>query len=246
MLEIRNLEVSYQNKKTEKKVISRCNLTVKQGEMLAIMGKSGCGKTTLLHTIAGILPFSGTILVDGKTLSPKETKIGLIPQDYGLLPWQTVLKNCLFGIGYQNPKAREEAELLLKRLGILELANQYPTEISGGQAQRVALCRALLLRPQLLLMDEPFSALDEVAAREAEILTAQMWEESNTIGIVITHRLEEALYLANQIVVMSTGEQGTVLHSFENPWKGSMDVTKQEYLELRYQIEQVLMERETT
>lgn len=242
MLEIKNLEVSYKKDYKKKIVIQDFNLTLESGKILAIMGKSGCGKSTLLHTIAGVLKFKGDILVDGKKLSAKNTKIGLIPQDYGLLPWQTVFKNCLFGVGYKDKEMENEARKMLDRLGILELSNQYPNEISGGQAQRVALCRALLLKPQILLMDEPFSALDEVASIEAQKLTAKMWNETKSTGIIITHRLEEALYLADDIAIMANNSKGTIKHKFLNQWKGKLDVTNQEYLEFKNQIEHILME----
>ncbi|MCA5010592.1 ATP-binding cassette domain-containing protein, partial [Clostridioides difficile] len=138
------------------KVIDQVSWQLKTGTVLAVAGPSGCGKSTMVHALAGILPFTGSITLDDNGLDPKTCSIGLIPQNYGLLPWKTVKENCLFTAKIRGKTHDLERQLssLCKELGINGLLERYPGTLSGGQAQRVALARAFLLNPELLLMDE--------------------------------------------------------------------------------------------
>lgn len=217
MLAIENLSARYP--RADHPVISGLSFSLGEGGLLALLGPSGCGKTTLLNLLAGVLPpAGGSVYFDGAPLSPRNTAIGLIPQNYGLLPWKTVRQNCLFCARLRSEPDEAGLTALCERLDIAGLLNRYPRELSGGQAQRAALARALLIKPRLLLMDEPFAALDAAAADRAKRLCYELWRDSGATAIVVTHRPEEALYLAGQIAVMGKGGNFTCL--MENPWQG--------------------------
>lgn len=188
-----------------------------EGGVLAILGPSGCGKTTLLNVLAGVLPkISGNILFHGRPLNPSDAAIGLIPQSYGLLPWKTVRQNCLFCASLRHKTAEPEA--LAQRLGIGALLDRYPRELSGGQAQRAALARALLMEPDLLLLDEPFAALDLAAAARARRLCGSLFQETGVTALAVTHRPDDALYLGDSIAVMEPRGFRCIL---QNPWRGT-------------------------
>lgn len=205
-LEVRSLTAQYNGAPVP--VLNGVSFILEKGTVLAILGPSGCGKTTLLNILVGVMrPRSGQTLLDGAPLSTKTTPVGLVPQGYGLLPWKTVRQNCLFplGTGAKSQERERELDALCTRLGIGELLNRYPRSLSGGQAQRAALARALLLRPRLLLLDEPFGALDDAASASAQTLFRSLCKEQGLTAIVVTHRQEEALYLADRIAVMEPG-----------------------------------------
>lgn len=218
MLEVKSVKTGYWKKGKKTWESSEITFHVSPGEILALAGPSGCGKTTLLNIIAGVgKPISGQVLWNKTSLNPRYTRIGLIPQNYGLLPFQTVWQNGFFCAG-ESPENEKDLEKLLKRLGIWEVRNHYPSQLSGGQAQRAALARALLIKPSLLLMDEPFSALDSAISTEAQDMALTLIGESKAAGIIITHRMEEALYLADKIIVMK--EFGTIQQEYTNKQKG--------------------------
>lgn len=217
MLEIDRLAVTYPG--LDEPILGGLTLSVPDGGLLALCGPSGCGKTTLLHTLAGVLsPTAGSITFDGAPLDPKTVPIGLIPQSYGLLPWKTVGENCLFSARARGLDASAQLAPLAQTLGISPLLSRWPRELSGGQAQRVALARALLMEPRLLLLDEPFAALDEAAACSARELCLALWRQRRCTAIVVTHRLEEALFLAQRIAVMGPG--GALVLQADNPCQG--------------------------
>ncbi|HCX65625.1 MAG TPA: nitrate/sulfonate/bicarbonate ABC transporter ATP-binding protein, partial [Eubacteriaceae bacterium] len=171
MLHIQNLNLSYREKGQEIKVIEDLTMTLKSNQITVILGPSGCGKSTLIHALSGIVkPHSGNILHEHdflfEPLNPRRQRIGLIPQNYGLLPWKTVEDNCLFALKMKkkslDASQRQKLDDIYKRLGIVDLKERYPNSLSGGQAQRVAIARAFVLEPDILLMDEPFSALDAI------------------------------------------------------------------------------------
>jgi len=202
------------------------------GETWAIIGPSGCGKSTLLTLIAGLRqPVAGTLLVNGQTLQRPRPRTGLILQDYGLLPWATVWDNAALGLkirrfygpdGKHAPVDRDprpwEARVdeWLKRLNIAHLAEQYPGQISGGQRQRTAIARTLALAPDLLLMDEPFGALDAMTREDLQALTLELQAEQGLTTLVVTHNIEEALVMGRKILVLGQPPQRkTVI--VENP-----------------------------
>lgn len=234
---LEDASLGYQSKKNKKIVIHNLTLRIEDGECLAILGPSGCGKSTLVNALAGMLPFeSGGAFYekDGQKeiLSPKLHRIGVIPQGSGLLPWKTVRGNCLLPLKIRkedrDKECIKELEEISKALHIEELLDRYPGSLSGGQAQRAAIARAFLRKPDLLLMDEPFSSLDAITAEEAKKLYLSLWEKYRVTGLLVTHNIEEALYLGNRIGVMSR-ERGSIEYLKDNPYFGSVVKSNAEY-----------------
>ena len=211
---------------------------VEQGEAWAVIGPSGCGKSTLLYLLAGLRqPTAGTVLVEGQPVPRPRASIGLILQDHGLLPWATVWENAALGVrmGHfyahkRSPRGAprpyppalplSEVDAWLKRLDIYHLRHHYPNQVSGGQRQRVAIARTLALRPNLLLMDEPFSALDALTREDLQTLMVQLQAELGVTTIVVTHNIEEAVFLGRKILVLHAppNESAVVV---DNPGAGS-------------------------
>jgi NitT/TauT family transport system ATP-binding protein len=220
MIRINNLKVSYENMNTQTLVIDNVNLSVKRGEICALIGPSGGGKSTLLKVLAGIIVnYDGDVLIDGKTVDPKIHRIGLIPQNYGLVKWKTVEENIFLSAKIKDGKKNIDIDFyrkLLKELGLVELIKRYPRELSGGQMQRVSMARALLLKPELLLMDESFSALDAMTREEVQKLFLEVWEEHKVTTIFVTHDIKEAIYLAQDIAIISS-TPGKILEVIRNP-----------------------------
>lgn len=193
---------------------------VPRGEAWAVIGPSGCGKSTLLYLLAGLRqPQKGRVIVDGQPVPRPRASTGLILQDHGLLPWATVWENAALGVRIGHFYAHkgapadmprpyppilplEEVDLWLERLGITALRDKYPAQLSGGQRQRVAIARTLALRPNLLLMDEPFSALDADTREGLQELTIQLQRELGVTTIIVTHNIEEAAFLGRRILVL--------------------------------------------
>ncbi len=226
MIEITNLSVAYDREhETPYEALNGVSLTVPKGTVCAVLGPSGCGKSTLIKTVAGLLhPASGTVAMDGAPLDPHRVTIGFMPQNYGLLPWRTALENVLLGPRIRKQDvaaAKERAGELFTQLGIAGLEDRFPKELSGGQQQRVALARAFLLAPDLLLMDEPFSALDAITREEMQDVFLTLWREAQTTTLLVTHYVEEALYLGRTIVLMRAG--GTIAETIDNPLFGKED-----------------------
>ncbi len=204
-------------------VLRNFSLEVSEGESLAVIGPSGCGKTTLLYILAGLrLPSAGTITVAGEPIVGPRRDIGLILQDHGLLPWETALNNVGMGLRLRSMRGREwraEAQLWLDRLGLGDLARRYPGQLSGGQKQRVAIARTLAVSPTLLLMDEPFSALDALTRGTLQLLALNLGIAQGRSAVLITHDINEAVTLGNRILIMGGGpdEPTTIV---DNPGAG--------------------------
>jgi sulfonate transport system ATP-binding protein len=184
--------------------LSAITLAVEPGEIVAVIGGSGCGKSTLLRAISGLdTPTQGTVRLDDVTITKPHEQIGIIFQEPRLLPWLTVAGNVGFGIE-DRPKAErvERVARALDRVGLTEKADVWPRELSGGQAQRVAIARALVPRPRVLLLDEPFSALDAFTRVDLQDHLLNLWNELKPTLIMVTHDVEEAIALADRIVVM--------------------------------------------
>ncbi len=191
---------------------------VEHGQAWSVIGASGCGKTTLLNLLAGLCrPLAGRILINGQPLNRPRPRTGLILQEYGLLPWATVKANAALGLeirafygpdGIHAPvdDVVDDKEMRvsgwLRRLGIRHVADRYPHQVSGGQRQRTAIARALVLKPDLLLMDEPFGALDAPTRQDLQNLTMQLRHEQGLTTIVVTHSIEEAVFMGRQILVL--------------------------------------------
>lgn len=188
MLEIKNLSVSY----GKNQVYENFSLSADERVITCILGESGCGKTTLLNAVAGLINYGGEIT---------DTKVSYVFQTHRLVPNLTVLKNLTL-IGAE----RERAEDMLARVGLKEKAEVYPSSLSGGEAQRVSLCRALLFASDIVLMDEPFSSLDLKTKLSAMLLTQKLLLEEGRGALFVTHDIDEALYLSDRIVVMKKGK----------------------------------------
>jgi NitT/TauT family transport system ATP-binding protein len=187
--------------------VSRADFSVQSGEFVAILGPSGCGKSTLLLMIGGLEPLSaGEIRVEGNKVTQPREDFGYIFQDATLLPWKTVLDNVLFPVKIQKGSTREHRERareLLELVGLWDFRDKKPRQLSGGMRQRVAICRALVTDPKLLLMDEPFSALDAISRDEMNVALADLWDRYHKTAIFITHNIREAIFLADRVLVMS-------------------------------------------
>jgi NitT/TauT family transport system ATP-binding protein len=183
------------------------SMQVREREFVAILGPSGCGKSTLLKMIAGLLPPSrGTVLVDGQPVTEPLERLGMVFQSPVLLRWRTVINNVLFpaeALGQRNKAMRERALALLELVGLKGFEQRYPHELSGGMAQRVSLARALLLDPRLLLMDEPFGALDALTRDEMGFELLRIWQERPKTVVFVTHSISESVLLADRVLVMT-------------------------------------------
>ncbi len=179
-------------------------IAVKPGEIVAIVGGSGCGKSTLLRAISGLdTPTQGTIVLDGETIRSPNEKIGVIFQEPRLLPWLTVADNVGFGLADRPAsERRERVAAALERVGLTEKANVWPRELSGGQAQRVSIARALIMRPEVLLLDEPFSALDAFTRIDLQDHLLDLWADTKPTLVLVTHDVDEAIVLADRVIVM--------------------------------------------
>jgi sulfonate transport system ATP-binding protein len=184
--------------------LARFSAEIRQGEIVAVIGGSGCGKSTLLRAIAGLdRASSGTVTLDNEAIAAPHAKIGIIFQEPRLLPWLSVADNIGFGLA-DGPatERREKVARALERVGLAEKAQAWPRELSGGQAQRVAIARALVPQPEVLLLDEPFSALDAFTRRDLQDHLLDLWADTRPTLILVTHDVDEAVVLADRVLVM--------------------------------------------
>ena len=210
---MRGVGKTYLTRDAEVQAVARVDAEVAEGEFVSILGPSGCGKSTLLMMIAGLeQPSAGEVVVEGRAVTGPRRENGLIFQDATLLPWKTALDNVLFPIRMMRlPVAQYEdrARALLRQVGLAGFEGKRPHELSGGMRQRVAICRALIHDPKLLLMDEPFSALDAITRDEMNEALVDIWEREHKTGVFITHSIREAVFLSDRVLVM-TGRPSTI------------------------------------
>ncbi len=216
MIEVVNLTFHYSQ--PEAPVFENFSWQAAKGESWAIIGPSGCGKTTFLYLLAGLRqPTRGQVLVGGQRVYRPRPETGLILQDYGLLPWATLRQNVALGLrirrfygpdgkhvprDYRVSNADHLVDKWMRRLGIAELADKYPGQVSGGQRQRTAIARTLVLEPDVLLMDEPFSSLDALTRENLQNVVAELYQETGIAVVIVTHSIEEAVFMGRRILVL--------------------------------------------
>jgi NitT/TauT family transport system ATP-binding protein len=206
-VEIKGLNQIFRRRGTETHALDRIDLTVAQGEFVAIVGPSGCGKSTLLRIVAGLLRHTGgSVSLDGREVTGAQTDLGIVFQSPVLLEWRNVLDNVLLQLELRglDPKAYlARAHELLAKVGLAEFHDRMPRELSGGMRQRAAIVRALIHDPPLLLMDEPFGALDALTREQMRIDLEDLWMQTAKTVLFITHSIDEAVLLADRVIVMS-------------------------------------------
>jgi ABC-type nitrate/sulfonate/bicarbonate transport system ATPase subunit len=241
-LTVEGVKKTFVSAKESKTVLSGINFNLPFHKSLAIVGPSGCGKTTLLLIIAGLVqPTEGSVLFQGApVLSPNRTT-ALVLQEYGLFPWKRVADNILLGAKLQNIKVTtEKLETLKKELDIEGLDHLYPTQLSGGQRQRVALARALLLNPLLLLLDEPFAAIDTVTREKLQNQLLLAFKKREFSFIIVTHNIEEAVFLGEKIIILGTGTPN-IQAVIDNPGTGGTGYRNHpDFFELTAKIRDIL------
>lgn len=208
-IEIKNINKSFHGRGLDHdiKVLDDVNLNIGDGELVCLLGPSGCGKTTLLRLIAGLdQPTSGEVIADGEVVKKPSGDRAVIFQQYSLFPWLTVLENVMFGLNLKKDRTKEEnlkaAERYLESVGLIDFKDSYPHELSGGMKQRVAIIRSLLNHSPILLMDEPFSALDMQNRHMLQEQLIGVWKRFKNTIVFVTHDVDEAIYLADKIVIM--------------------------------------------
>jgi ABC-type nitrate/sulfonate/bicarbonate transport system ATPase subunit len=221
LLVLEDVSRSFEDRSGENQILAGIDFRLGRRDSLAIIGPSGCGKTTLLLIIAGLLPpTTGKALINGRAVTAPRRETALVLQDYGLFPWKTVRQNIELGALVQRSPVRPETiDALEDELGIAGLDNHYPQQISGGQRQRVALARALLLSPRLLLLDEPFAALDALTRERLQQALLSLFARRKLSFIIVTHNIEEAVTLGQRVMVMG-GHPARIRHILENPTFG--------------------------
>ncbi len=243
-LEINNLFKSYKNADgSEFSVLDNINLSIGENEYISVIGHSGCGKSTLLKIVAGLEKQSdGIVTLEGKEIRKPGADRMMIFQHYGLLPWLTVRENIRLAVDevLQNLSRPEKISLVNEHLAMVNLtaaADKYPDEISGGMKQRVGIARALAIRPKMLLMDEPFGALDALTRGKLQKQVLDIWENRRQAAMMITHDVDEAIYMSDRIVLMTNGPAATIGEILSVPFAHPRDRQElresQDYYELR-------------
>jgi len=206
-LSVQGVSKVYRNGKRSLEALASIDLTVAVGEFVTVIGPSGCGKSTLFNIVAGVeKPTSGVVAIDGDASAVRAGKTGYMPQQPLLLPWRTVEENIMLGLDVRHvprKKAQAEAQELLKRFGLAEFAQNYPSTLSGGMRQRVALLRTVLFNRSFLLLDEPFGALDALTRLSLQMWLLDLWQAIHSSVLFITHDVREAILLSDRIYVLS-------------------------------------------
>ncbi len=249
MIEVEALHLDYRlgrGRGQPMPAIAGLSLKVGRGESLAIIGPSGCGKTSLLYVLAGLLrPTSGAVRIAGEEVRGPRRDVALILQEIGLLPWKTIWRNVVLGLELNGGLDRAHSakvEALLEELGLAELRDRYPAQLSGGQKKRVGLARALAVEPAALLMDEPLAFLDEQTKEEIQDSILQLWQErkEQLTMVLVTHDIEEAVFLGQRIAVL-TPRPAKVKAELANPGLGGPDYRRSpEFYELVRRLRELL------
>lgn len=231
---IDNATKYYQTKTGQTHALEKFSATIHEGELVCILGPSGCGKTTLLWAMSGLHPLSsGRILLDGTPVNGPRPEIGMVFQDANLLPWRTLRQNILFPFEIKrlDPKPfQERIQRLLGTVGLTGFENKYPRELSGGMQQRASIVRCLSFDPEVMLMDEPFGALDAFTRDEMNLLLLRLWAETKKTIAFVTHSIAEAIFLSDRILIM-TPRPGRLAQEFmvELPRPRALDMQTSPY-----------------
>ena len=247
-IELRNISLEYESADSPVTALQDVSFSVEPAEFLCVVGQSGCGKTTMLNVVAGFLkPTKGGILIGGKAVTGKGLDRGIVFQDFAqLFPWRTAQRNVEFGLEMKGIPRQEREEIALRFLRLVNLekfARSYPHELSGGMQQRVAIARALAYNPAVLLMDEPFAALDALTREEMQRFLMDVWRETKKTVIYVTHNVAEAVYLADRVIVFSP-HPGTVKAQLKIVLPRPRDTLSVEFLEYQKEIVHQIVERE--
>lgn len=239
-IKVNNVSKVYKNNENAKfKSLDNINLTIEKGEFICLLGPSGCGKSTLLNLIAGFdSPSIGEVLIDDKLVKEPSPNYVTIFQNYGLLPWRSVKKNIELGLEAKNISQEERSKIAEKYIdivGLSKFSKHHPGELSGGMQQRVAIARALAVDPEILFMDEPFGALDAMTRMTMQDEISTIWEQKKKTIIFVTHDIEEAVFLADRIIIMTPGP-GKIKSIIHVPIRRKRDRTSEEFLKIRDQV----------
>ncbi|NMG20282.1 nitrate ABC transporter ATP-binding protein [Brasilonema bromeliae] len=250
---IENVSKIYPTSKGPYTVLQDVNLTVNEGEFICVIGHSGCGKSTLLNMVSGFAtPTHGSVLLNSKPITQPGPDRMMVFQNYALLPWLTTSENIYLAINAvfpDKPKAQKSAIVRehLALVGLTEAADKKPTQISGGMKQRVAIARALAIRPQVLILDEPFGALDAITKEELQEELLKIWNERRCTVLMITHDIDEALFLADRLVMMTNGPAAKIGEDIQIPFSRPRDRARimedPEYYRLRNHVLDYLYRR---
>ncbi|TAF53934.1 MAG: ATP-binding cassette domain-containing protein [Oscillatoriales cyanobacterium] len=241
-LDFQNVSKVYPTPKGSYTVLENVNLSVQQGEFICVIGHSGCGKSTLLSMVSGFAhPTGGSVTLRDRTIEKPGPDRMVVFQNYALLPWLTAFENVYLAVdaAYPEESVRQKRSIardFLTRVGLSEAMEKKPTQISGGMKQRVAIARALAIRPEVLILDEPFGALDALTKEELQEELLQIWNDSRCTVLMVTHDIDEALFLADRLVMMTNGPSaqiGEILDPFSRPRNRELMMEDPLYYDLR-------------
>lgn len=241
-LHIDNITKVYQTPKGPYPVLDGVDLKVKEGEFICLIGHSGCGKSTLLNTVSGFLtPTTGEVRLQGKRIVEPGPDRMMVFQNYALLPWLSVYENIYLAVDsvFPNKPENEKKKTVLDHIemvGLTEAKNKYPGQISGGMKQRVAIARALSIRPQVLILDEPFGALDAITKEELQEELLKIWREYRVTVLMITHDIDEALFLGDRLVMMTNGPAAKIGEIMDIPFDRPRNRTRIMEMPLYYEL----------
>lgn len=250
ILEVKNLDKVYKSAKGETVALKNVSFKTHKREFVCVIGPSGCGKSTLVRILAGLESYTGgEVLLDGKPVTGPGRDRGMVFQGYTLFPWRTVRQNVMFGLqmnGLGAIEAGREADFWLELVGLERFTHSFPHELSGGMKQRVAIARALVNQPRILLMDEPFGALDAQSRAKMQAHLLEIWRNIDITIVFITHDLDEAIFLADRILVLKA-HPGEVMELIEVPVprpRSAMQATSPEFLATKARLEALIHPQE--
>ena len=247
-ISIKDVHKVFQSGGQDVRALKGINLEVNRGEFVCLLGPSGCGKSTLLNAVAGFsLPSAGSITVEGALITEPGPDRGMVFQEYALFPWMTVEQNIAFGLQIKKvdkPAIQAKVDELLAMLHLQDFRKRYPKDLSGGMRQRVAIARVLAIDSPIMLMDEPFGALDALTRRNLQDELLRLWTQLRKTILFVTHSIEEALYLADRTVVM-TYRPGTIKRDLRVDLPRPRDVASPAFNALKKELSQLLMEEQS-